>query len=131
MIERPAEYRRELRRQDLVEAKHLLRQALVSRHQQPGGARPGIAETEQIEQRRHVRFERALPVERLREVEHQTGIGPAQRVDDRHDVSADGGPRHLVAQAANGFLDLAEHRILRCLARFRSVQQRDVHRVAS
>jgi hypothetical protein len=112
MVERAAEDGRELRREDLLKAEHLLRQALVTRHQQPRRARSRVAKPDQIQQRRDVRLERALSIERLREIEHQRWLGGPQRGDHGLDVGHNGNPRGLVTERAERRFDLPEHRIL-------------------
>ena len=110
-----------------MKAQHLLRQALVAGHHQPRGTRAGVAEVQQVEQRRDVRLERALAAERLGEIEHERGIGGAKRSDHRHDVVRDRNARHAVAERRQRAFDLLEHRIVRRLRRIRAMEQGDVH----
>jgi hypothetical protein len=54
-----------------VECQHFFRERLVAGEDQPGGARAGVSQIEEIEQRGDVRLERALSPERFGEIEDE------------------------------------------------------------
>src|SRR4029434_10777578 len=126
-IDHPAIYGRELWCLDAVKEQHLFASRLFNCDQETGRTRARITQVEQIEQRRDVRFERALSRERLGEVDDEIRTAVGQLVYQRLDGVVHHNAARLVTRLAQRSLDLTEYRILLALDCIFRVKQCELH----
>jgi hypothetical protein len=109
-----------------VECQHFFGQRLVAGQDQSGRTGTRVAEVDQVEERRHIRFQRALPAERLGEVEDEVGCFDCQLVDERLNFGVDREPPRGMTATEESVLELVQHRINRWLERVLAVEDRDL-----